>query len=93
MIAFFSLREYYEGDGVACETLFQCLLTTIDYGIRNGGGIGDALEPIDISNEGKYVQRFLFDITFFIIVIIILLNIVFGIILYVIFEKRKLTPI
>ncbi len=27
----------------ACETLFMCIVTTLNHGVRNGGGIGDIL--------------------------------------------------
>ena len=29
----------------ACETLGLCILTTLNKGLRNGGGIGDVLRP------------------------------------------------
>ena len=29
----------------ACETLALCILTTLNKGLRNGGGIGDVLRP------------------------------------------------
>jgi hypothetical protein len=27
----------------ACDTLFMCIVTTLNKGLRNGGGIGDVL--------------------------------------------------
>ena len=27
----------------ACETLMMCIVTTLNQGLRNGGGIGDVL--------------------------------------------------
>lgn len=34
-----------EGDGLerSCDTLIMCILTTLNNGLRNGGGIGDVL--------------------------------------------------
>ncbi len=34
-----------EGDGLerACDTLIMCIITTLNNGLRNGGGIGDVL--------------------------------------------------
>jgi hypothetical protein len=34
-----------EEDGVerSCETLIMCIITTLNNGLRNGGGIGDVL--------------------------------------------------
>ena len=48
--------------------------------MRAGGGIGEAITHVDINNS-HYWSRFIFDLTFFIIVIICLLNIIFGIII------------
>ena len=37
--------EEKEGDGLerACDTLIMCIITTLNHGLRNGGGIGDVL--------------------------------------------------
>lgn len=37
--------EDKEGDGLerACDTLIMCIITTLNHGLRNGGGIGDIL--------------------------------------------------
>jgi len=86
VIGFFLLRSNYS-DPLDCSTLFHCILTTFDYGIRNGGGIGDALNPYN-SISPYFWLRFFFDTTFFIIIIIITLNIVFGIILDTFGELR-----
>jgi hypothetical protein len=38
----------------ACDTLLMCILTTLNNGIRNGGGIGDILRKpsTTVSNNG-----------------------------------------
>jgi len=56
-----------------------CLLTYIYYSIREGG-IGDHLTPLSWSDP-KYPFRVFFDMSFFVIVITILLNVIFGIII------------
>lgn len=56
-------------------------MTTWNIGIRMGGGIGEALSKINFFNESIYYERLVYDISFFIIVIIIILNIVLGIII------------
>jgi len=56
------------------------MLVTINLGLRNGGGIGDVLEPVKIRDD-QFLFRFIFDIFFFFIVIIIIMNIIFGIII------------
>lgn len=30
-----------------CDTLRMCILTTLNWGLRNGGGIGDVLRNVD----------------------------------------------
>lgn len=55
-------------------------ITYINDSIRNGGGIGDVLGDV-APGDSTYIGRFFFDLTFFLIIIILGLNIVFGIIL------------
>jgi len=52
----------------------------MNQGLRNGGGIGDVLRPPS-SGEPYFWLRFLYDILFFFIVIIIVLNLIFGVII------------
>lgn len=40
----------------ACDTLIKCIVTTLNLGLRNGGGIGDALRQPS-SSEQLYVPR------------------------------------
>lgn len=49
-------------------------------GLRNGGGIGDVLRKPS-SSEPLYLIRFVYDLLFFFIVIIITLNLIFGVII------------
>ena len=51
----------------------QCFIYHIDQGLRSGGGIADVLEP-----AAGDILRLVFDITFFFVVIIILLAIIQG---------------
>ena len=46
-------------------------------GLRAGGGIGDVLEAAT-SYSTIYMNRLVFDMTFFVIVVVILLNVIFG---------------
>jgi hypothetical protein len=48
--------------------------------VRAGGGIGDVLVPAEWGAP-LYIWKLIFDVTFFIVIIIILSNVVFGIIL------------
>ena len=49
-------------------------------GLRNGGGIGDVLRQPS-SKDPLFMVRVLYDILFFFIVIIIVLNLIFGVII------------
>jgi hypothetical protein len=57
-----------------CETLFGCFKYTLSSGFLNGGGVGDTF----IHSVG---QRLILDLAFFCVVIVILLNVIFGIII------------
>ncbi len=58
-----------------CSTALQCALTMIDLGIRSGGGIADNLPTVAFkSNPGYFMRRFFYDVTFQIVVVMILGN-------------------
>lgn len=63
--------------------LLHCFMSTINYGLRMGGGMGEFLPTqsfVESNKEGFYF-RIVFDVSFFLIVNITLLNIIFGIII------------
>ncbi|XP_037951904.1 inositol 1,4,5-trisphosphate receptor [Teleopsis dalmanni] len=64
----------------ACDSLVMCIVTTLNQGLRNGGGIGDILRAPS-SKEGLFAARVIYDLLFFFIVIIIVLNLIFGVII------------
>lgn len=65
-----------------CGSLATCFLHSINLGFRNGGGIGDSLELYtNIKGDSKMVSKFFFDLTFFMLINVISLNIIFGIII------------
>lgn len=64
----------------ACDSLIMCIVTTMNQGLRNGGGIGDILRAPS-SKESLFVARVIYDLLFFFIVIIIVLNLIFGVII------------
>uniref|UniRef100_T1PIU0 RyR and IP3R-like associated n=1 Tax=Musca domestica TaxID=7370 RepID=T1PIU0_MUSDO len=72
------------GDGEvkerSCDSLVMCIVTTLNQGLRNGGGIGDILRAPS-SKEGLFAARVIYDLLFFFIVIIIVLNLIFGVII------------
>jgi len=64
----------------SCDTLLMCVITTMNQGLRNGGGIGDVLRQPS-TDEPLYMVRVLYDILFFFVIIIIVLNLIFGVII------------
>ncbi|RHY34707.1 hypothetical protein DYB32_000719 [Aphanomyces invadans] len=67
-----------------CSTLMDCFLTVVHRGLISGGGIGDYLtsglnHPPNINVRTEYWLRILYDLSFFVLVIVLLLNIIFGI--------------
>lgn len=70
-----------------CETLYDCFFSTLNIGIRMGGGIGEGIMSAS-KDTGLYYYRIVFDILFFVIIILLLLNILFGIIIDTFAELR-----
>uniref|UniRef100_A0A158Q836 Inositol 1,4,5-trisphosphate receptor n=1 Tax=Elaeophora elaphi TaxID=1147741 RepID=A0A158Q836_9BILA len=64
----------------SCQTLRMCILTTLNWGLRNGGGIGDVLRNV-APHEESFLSRIVYDLTFFIVIVVIVLNLVFGVII------------
>ncbi|XP_023671026.2 inositol 1,4,5-trisphosphate-gated calcium channel ITPR2 isoform X2 [Paramormyrops kingsleyae] len=63
-----------------CDTLLMCIVTVLNQGLRNGGGVGDMLRKPSKS-EPRFAARVVYDLLFFFIVIIIVLNLIFGVII------------
>ena len=62
-----------------CHSSLQCFLILISYGTRGGGVIGNRLPSFQ--NDTKlFIGKFVYDITFYILVIMIMGNITFGLI-------------
>ncbi|XP_028925641.1 inositol 1,4,5-trisphosphate receptor type 3 [Ornithorhynchus anatinus] len=64
----------------ACDTLLMCIVTVMNHGLRNGGGVGDILRKPS-KDESLFPARVIYDLLFFFIVIIIVLNLIFGVII------------
>ena len=58
----------YDSDIVGennCLSMFQCFVTMLDKGMRNGGGIGDVTVPVHYLDEmEKYLFKLVHDMTF-----------------------------
>lgn len=73
-----------------CEHLLTCLASSLNFGIRSGGGVGDVLTTYHPS-EGDWITRnFLFDLFYWIWINIVLMNVIFGIIIDTFGELRDL---
>eukprot|EP00760_Papus_ankaliazontas_P008757 PhM_4_TR13920/c0_g1_i1/m.70620/K04958/ITPR1; inositol 1,4,5-triphosphate receptor type 1 len=90
MVSFYYFDDkYYDananpdlGEGFVCQTLARCFALNVIYGLRQGGGIGDVLQhPNWQASTGTIASRLIFDFLFWLVMIIIFLNIIFGIIL------------
>ncbi|GMR49532.1 hypothetical protein PMAYCL1PPCAC_19727 [Pristionchus mayeri] len=91
----------------ACNSLRMCIVTTLNWGLRNGGGIGDVLRNVDPdtaviiflitlkptaifnSQEPLFHFRVLYDLAFYVVLIVIVLNLVFGVIIDTFGDLRK----
>jgi len=72
---------------IPCNTLLDCLASTFSQGVQNGGGIGDSLAPVT-RDDPLFWGRFVYDLAYFIVIIVVLLNVIFGIILDTFGELR-----
>ena len=102
VIAFMFIPDLYFDEGIhaglinkagdsICMSLLHCFLSTFNYGLRTGGGMGEFLpaETAAEYNRQAYNIRFFFDVSFFLLVITILLNVIFGIIIDTFAELRE----
>ncbi|XP_067324977.1 inositol 1,4,5-trisphosphate-gated calcium channel ITPR2 isoform X3 [Anolis sagrei] len=74
--------EEADEDGIerTCDTLLMCIVTVLNQGLRNGGGVGDVLRKPS-KDEPLFAARVVYDLLFYFIVIIIVLNLIFGVII------------
>lgn len=69
------------GDSV-CMSLLHCYFSCLNYGLRLGGGIGEFMTTTtEEYNRPNLIIKFFFDMSFFLIITTIILNVVFGIII------------
>lgn len=93
IIGFYFFREDYnpsadltqaqrEGhEPYQCQRLFQCFLISFDQGFKNNGGLGGYLKAHTLGVSAYSYARLAFDQMYNIILLIMLLNIVFGVII------------
>ena len=95
-IGFFFFNENFEREienghpDNFCSSLIFCFLTNVDAGIRARGGAADQMVRISYERNTKnYITRVIYDVTYFLICIIIMIDLVFGIILGTFAEMRE----
>mmetsp|Transcript_3049 Transcript_3049/g.9033 ORF Transcript_3049/g.9033 Transcript_3049/m.9033 type:complete len:509 (-) Transcript_3049:27-1553(-) len=74
VVAFYYFRRDYTG---SCSSMRDCTMTTIYLGLRED--IGANLDSVDVKSD-SWVGRVFFDLSFFILITTVLMNILFGII-------------
>ena len=95
-IGFFFFNDHFEADiendikDNYCLSLSFCFLTNFDAGIRARGGAGDQMVRISFERHtSSYIYRLFHDISYFLICIIIMIDLTFGIVLGTFSEKRE----
>ena len=72
--------DYYNDN--YCKTLVYSFLNALDYGLRARGGIGDSAKRISfLKNRKHYITRLILDDIYFLLIVIIMIDLVFGIII------------
>ena len=81
IIAFQNFPANFDNDAGAYSNNFIIAITsTIKEGLKSGGGMGDALTPIEYEdgNERFLWRRYAYDLSFFIIINMLFIQIIFG---------------
>ncbi|KAG7386160.1 hypothetical protein PHYPSEUDO_000592 [Phytophthora pseudosyringae] len=94
VVGFFFFREDYtpkeddlspaQKEGRApytCQRLFQCFLVSLDQGLKSDGGLGSYLRQIPLGTSAHSYGRLAFDVLYNIFLVVLLLNLVFGVII------------
>ena len=84
-ISFYTLQnDFVTEDGTKlCEHAYGCFFSILNFGLRAGGGIADVIRQqyYIVGETSHFFKRVAFDLTFFIVMITILLNLIFGMII------------
>jgi len=76
----FEVEINYRNDNY-CKTLIFSFLNALDNGLRARGGLGDSAKRISfLKNKKHYLIRLILDDIFFLLIVIIMIDMVFGII-------------
>ncbi|OQR93089.1 type I inositol triphosphate receptor [Achlya hypogyna] len=84
---FFFQAEMVDGDDhPQCSTMMECFFVSMHYGLLSGGGIGDYTSnsighPLGYEEPVSFFTRLVYDLLFFIVVLLFLMNVIMGIII------------
>ena len=70
-----------------CTKFGDCFMFVMYWGLTNGGGIGEAM--VSGGNIATRPKRIIFDLLFFVVVLVLELNVVFGIIIDTFSQLRE----
>jgi Ion transport protein len=62
-----------------CDEMYLCYIYVLNLGFRNGGGFAESMN--DVSTQDRFAARTFFDLSFFMLINVISLNVIFGIII------------
>ncbi|GMF27954.1 unnamed protein product [Phytophthora fragariaefolia] len=64
-----------------CQRLFQCFLVSLDQGLKSDGGLGTYLRQLPLGASAHSYGRLAFDVLYNILLVVLLLNLIFGVII------------
>ncbi len=73
----FLSADFQQSAGGFCTNLHECFVSTLTFGLRNGGGIGEHLSTSESATTHFY-GRFAFDMAFWILISVISMNLILG---------------
>jgi len=75
--------DHHKAQERTCTSMLQCFIITLDYGPRSAGGIGDrTLNPsYDSHTRLRWWTKVIWELSFFVLINIIFLNLLLGIII------------
>ncbi|KAL4442528.1 hypothetical protein ABPG74_006930 [Tetrahymena malaccensis] len=79
--------DYQPANGTISDTFILTITSTIKQGLKNGGGIADSLSAVQYT-DSTFWSRYFFDLTFFIVINMLFIQMIFGIILDTFGELR-----
>ena len=73
-----------------CRTLISCWTLTLDFGLRRHSGYGEIIPLASYKHEkALYITKMIYEVSYYIVVIVIIMNVIFGILIDTFKELRK----